>query len=79
MSKPKQDMEEEREDLTAEVRKTQEQKEARGIESHQPTAAHALYGVEQCLSSSMRSLKHQGQRIRAVLLAINNTVTSLSK
>lgn len=81
MSRPKQDMEDEREDeyLTAEVRKTQEQKEVRGVKFHQPSAASALYGAEQCLSSSMGSLKHQGLRIRDMLLAIINTVISFSK
>lgn len=74
-------MEDEREDkyLTAELRKIQEQKEVRGVKSHQPSAANALYGAKQCLSASVRSLIHQGLRIRAVLLAITNTVISFSK
>ena len=49
MSKPKQDMEDERQDkyLTAEVRKTQERNKVRGVKSHQPSTANAPYGAEQ--------------------------------
>jgi len=46
--------------LTAEVRKTQEQKEVRGVKSHQPSAANALYVAEQCFSTSMGPLNTKG-------------------
>lgn len=66
MSKTKQDIEDEREDeyLTAEMQKSQEQKEVRRVKTHQLSAANAFHGAEQCLSSSMASLKHQELRIR---------------
>lgn len=75
------DVEVEAEDkyLTDEVRKTQEQKEVREVTSHQPSAAKALHGAEHYISSSVRSLKHQGLRLRAMLLAIINTIIFFSK